>query len=760
MDQIGKYKIVRKIGRGAMGEVYEAQDPVLKRSVAIKTITASLGSDEQFRKRFQREAQSAAQLNHPNIVTVFDFGQEQDKLFMAMELLAGTDLKDLISRRVLHRLDDKLAIIEQMLSGLAFAHAKGVIHRDLKPANIHVLPNKTVKILDFGLARLGVSEMTRTGTVMGTPNYMSPEQVRAEDVDGRSDLFSVGAVLYELLSGRKPFDAESMHAILFEVLERDPHPLPGVAPEVPPLLLPIVDKALAKQPERRYQSAIEMRDAIRAARRAMASAQAAAAALAGPEDPEATMVQADIPTIFGGSLPPSAPSIPSAAYRPPSMVAGATALDLAASRGDASLSRTARPDPTLSEASSYVTPPEPPASRRALIAVTLAVGLVAVAAGMFWMLRQRTPSMSPEELARQQQTMIREQLIATKVDLARTELQNKQWDQAVSQADEILGIDAANAEAQEIKTKAQQTLATLETAARDAKTAFDKGDTAAASKALERVLAIDSHHPVVAELTASLNQYFTTQAEQAQKTATIARASAEKTKAASSEAFRAADRVAKDGQGLLANQHYAEATQKFIEAADGFDRARRTAEVAAIPQTPAPSARPTSIVERFLSPAPSYLSPAPAPVSPSSSPSALTVIQSPPISPPLIAPSASLPPSLPPVTTAPASAGTAAEPAVRRVIADYGRAIESRDLNLYKSLRMLSADQERSVKDSFKQKPFDRVVMNIDSVQIDGPRAVVRVTPQYTMEGKALPPKPQTFRLAQKDGNWIIESMQ
>src|SRR5262249_17011460 len=150
-----------------------------------------------------------------------------------------------IARRAVPRLDDKLAVVEQILRGLAFAHAKGVIHRDLKPANVHVLPNATVKILDFGLARLGVSELTRTGTVMGTPNSMTPEQVGAEVVDARSDLFSVGAVLYELLAGRKPFDAESMHAILFEVLEHDPHPLRALVPDLPPLILPIVDRALA-----------------------------------------------------------------------------------------------------------------------------------------------------------------------------------------------------------------------------------------------------------------------------------------------------------------------------------------------------------------------------------------------------------------------------------------------------------------------------------------------------------------------------------
>src|SRR5712692_5316650 len=192
LEQIGKYRVLAKIGQGSMGEVYKGHDPFLNRFVAIKTITASLGADEEIRKRFLREAQSAARLNHPNIITVYDFGEEHGKIYMAMELLEGADLKQAIARRAPLSLDDKLSIVDQIAEGLAFAHSHEIVHRDLKPANVHLLGNGQVKIMDFGLARLGGSEMTRAGMVMGTPHYMSPEQVRGERADARSDVFALG----------------------------------------------------------------------------------------------------------------------------------------------------------------------------------------------------------------------------------------------------------------------------------------------------------------------------------------------------------------------------------------------------------------------------------------------------------------------------------------------------------------------------------------------------------------------------------------
>jgi serine/threonine protein kinase len=260
--QLGKYKIVDKLGQGAMGEVFRAHDPVLGRDVAVKITAGKLGGDEAARQRFLREARAAAQLNHPNIVTVYDFGEEQGVAYMAMELLEGTDLRALIEKGRIKDLEDKLAVMEQILDGLAFAHAKGLVHRDLKPANIHVLPNGQVKVMDFGLARRE-EDAAATGAVMGTPYYMAPETAQGQASTTRTDVFSLGAVFYELLSGKRPFTGPSIPAVLLAVATKDPEPLAQAAPQLPAALGPFVSRALAKNPDGRYADAAEMLEALR-----------------------------------------------------------------------------------------------------------------------------------------------------------------------------------------------------------------------------------------------------------------------------------------------------------------------------------------------------------------------------------------------------------------------------------------------------------------------------------------------------------------
>src|SRR5512134_78645 len=257
-----------------MGEVFRARDPVLNREVAVKRITAGLDADETVRKRFRREAEAAATLMHPNIITVYELGLEGEQLFMAMELLDGIDLKHALTERKM-TLDEKVGVALQVCEGVAFAHSKDIVHRDLKPANIHILPSGKVKILDFGLARLSGSEMTTAGMVMGTPHYMSPEQVRGQKADARSDVFALGCLFYELLTGRRPFDAESMHGVLFKIMQEDPVPVREAAPETPEPLAQVVEKALAKSPPDRFPNAGDMLAALRQARRALAGRSSA-----------------------------------------------------------------------------------------------------------------------------------------------------------------------------------------------------------------------------------------------------------------------------------------------------------------------------------------------------------------------------------------------------------------------------------------------------------------------------------------------------
>jgi tRNA A-37 threonylcarbamoyl transferase component Bud32 len=264
LSQVGKFKIVGKVGQGAMGEVFRAFDPVLGREVAIKVVAAKLNEDERARERFVREAQAAAKLNHPNIITVYDFGEEQGQAYMAMELLEGQDLRELLAKGTLASLEGKLAIMEQILDGLAFAHSKGVVHRDLKPGNVHVLPNGQIKIMDFGLARRA-EDAAASGALMGTPYYMAPEQIQGERATARSDIFSLGAMFYEMLCGRRPFTGPTIPAVLFAVAHKDPPPLAERAPDLPPGLASVVMRALSKDPNARYADAGEMAEALRVA---------------------------------------------------------------------------------------------------------------------------------------------------------------------------------------------------------------------------------------------------------------------------------------------------------------------------------------------------------------------------------------------------------------------------------------------------------------------------------------------------------------
>jgi len=260
MDTIGKYQLIRVIGEGGMGRVYEAIDPVIGRRVAIKTISLD-AEDADTRARFFREAQSAGQLSHPNLITIHDIGEIGGMPYIVMEYLEGMDLNRTMRQERLSY-DTKIEIMLAVCEGLSFAHGHDVIHRDIKPANIFRTTQGRIKILDFGLARGVVSEVTRTGKVLGTPNYMAPEQIRGDDVDHRADIFSAGVVFYELLTGRKPFEGDSIATTMYKVLETEPPPPHLVDAHLPLTLSSVVNRALAKDRSARYQTSGEMLEAI------------------------------------------------------------------------------------------------------------------------------------------------------------------------------------------------------------------------------------------------------------------------------------------------------------------------------------------------------------------------------------------------------------------------------------------------------------------------------------------------------------------
>ncbi|MBI3447832.1 MAG: protein kinase [Acidobacteria bacterium] len=255
LQKLGKYEIVGELGRGAMGVVYKAFDPVLEREVALKTMMASMsGMDAESKARFYREARSAAKLTHRNIVTIYDMGEEEGIPFIAMEFLDGVDLHKKMKRDGPMPLKEGLKITSQILHGLNYAHQFQIVHRDIKPANVYILKNGTAKILDFGIAKLASSEMTRTGMVLGTVDYMSPEQIRADKmVDGRSDLFSAGVILFEMMAGCKPFPGETITQVMFKIVHDSPGEMPTER-ELPPRLVAISRRALEKDPAVRFQT--------------------------------------------------------------------------------------------------------------------------------------------------------------------------------------------------------------------------------------------------------------------------------------------------------------------------------------------------------------------------------------------------------------------------------------------------------------------------------------------------------------------------
>jgi serine/threonine-protein kinase len=255
--RIGKYDIIRPLGKGAMGMVYLAHDTKLERDVALKVMVAQIADDPELKKRFEREAKAVGKMTHPNIVTVFDYDYHTDgSPYIAMELLKGQDLQKAMRSGPM-ALDRKATVIIQVLAGLAHAHKAGIVHRDIKPANIFINEDGTVKIMDFGVARLTTASMTGTGNIVGTADYMSPEQVKGAHVDGRSDVFSVGCMLYELLAGKRPFHSDNLMAIFYKITHDEPNfdLIPGGAEY--DALLPILKKALSKLVEDRYQTAYD-----------------------------------------------------------------------------------------------------------------------------------------------------------------------------------------------------------------------------------------------------------------------------------------------------------------------------------------------------------------------------------------------------------------------------------------------------------------------------------------------------------------------
>ena len=308
-SKLGRYAIQSELGRGAMGVVYKATDTALERTVAVKTVNMSLERDgaEKYEARFYQEARAAGSLNHPNIVTVYDVGKEGNVAYMAMEFIEGAELRSLLAEGRALPVSQAVSIAAQVAEGLAYAHEHGVVHRDVKPANIMVLTDGPVKITDFGIARMraNTDELTQSGMMLGSPKYMSPEQVIGKRADHRSDIFSLGVIVYEMLTGNAPFSGENVTALMYQIVNFAPPAPSAVNPAAPELLNFIVAKMLAKPLEERYQSAQDLANDLRNCERQIAApasatqplrplglgAAAAGSGLAAGAQPELALTQ-------------------------------------------------------------------------------------------------------------------------------------------------------------------------------------------------------------------------------------------------------------------------------------------------------------------------------------------------------------------------------------------------------------------------------------------------------------------------------------
>ena len=410
MENIGRYQIEKELGKGAMGLVYKATDPNIGRAVALKTMRLDVHGIEQeeMLRRFKNEARSAGVLSHPNIVTIYDAGEDQGLFYIAMEYIEGHTLAEVLQQQRVLPVEQVISITRNICSGLDFAHAKGIVHRDIKPANIMVTPDGTAKIMDFGIAKVSGS-LTSTGQVLGTPNYMSPEQVKGRQLDGRSDLFSLGVMLYEMLTGEKPFIGQGVTTIIYKIVNENPIPPRELDLTIHPGLSAVVTRALSKDPYERYQTGAELVRDLESYKSYGSDANSTIVnatgmfdrALAGGDSGDATLIG-------------SAPAVPT---KPPTQAVPAQSTGSLSTVGTGAVAKASTgnlPASSTQKTVPPVAPPPPPkmvtpkpASGGSKGAGKLAIGAVAVVvmvAGVFGMVRhnakKRAEAQQQEEVQR------------------------------------------------------------------------------------------------------------------------------------------------------------------------------------------------------------------------------------------------------------------------------------------------------------------------------------------------------------------------
>jgi serine/threonine-protein kinase len=507
LERIGRYEVRGEVGRGAMGTVYEGFDAAIGRRVAIKMLRTEVFAPDQLPDllaRFKREAQSAGQLAHPNIVTIHEYGEQAGAPYIVMEFIAGQELGQPMNRGVRFSLDEVVRYMSQLLSALAHAHEHGVVHRDLKPSNLFLLKDGSINVVDFGVARIESSDLTETGAMLGTPAYMSPEQCLGRRVDHRSDLFSAGVILYQLLTGEKPFTGTTT-TIIQKVLRMDPFPPSELDPTLSGTWDEVIAHALAKMPEARYQSAGEFAEAIAAARRSGARASPS------EEATQVTRAAAPAPGTKAESPPPARPPEPVPQAPPPPS------------------SRNERAD---------ASPDRARGSRLMPVAlVVLAMG----AGGAYYHFAQRTPAPEPLARAPAAPAAVSEEEVRRKVEeRLRREFEQKAAAQQATAARQAREREAAEKAARE-KAAAERAAAEEARRAAEAKRQADAAEARRVAEAKRAAEAAEARRAEEAKREAAAAEARrVAEAKRAAEAAEARRAEEAKREAAAAEARRRA----------------------------------------------------------------------------------------------------------------------------------------------------------------------------------------------------------------------------
>ena len=734
MNTIGRYQLEEKLGQGGMGVVYRAFDPLLQRVVAVKLIGA-IETNDELRERFFREARAAGQLSHKNIITIHDLGEHEGQPFLAMEFLEGQDLQQRMASRAPMSLQRKLELAIEVCEGIEYAHVHGVIHRDIKPANIFITTGGVSKILDFGLARIITSELTNSNMMMGTLNYMAPEQVRGERADHRSDIFSTGVVLYELFGGRKAFEGDSFGATLYKILQEVPEPLPNIDAHLPQELVGIVEHALEKAREARYQHMSEMvRDLT---------------------DYRQRMILINSPTY--GTLAPDAatmavPATPIPSGRPLS------ARPLTADRtvAGATMPATAVPPPPTP------VPAATPSSRRSTILVASLACVAVITALVIWSTRDDSPA--PQQstgTAAPAPADTTQQDIANRLELASKALQAGDEAGAQRHADAVLAISPNHTEALRLRAQAQQAASTATKSLANARSLMASGRFEEAARAAGEVLAVEPGNADAKRLMDDASARSRGKGvEEARSRTARARNGAAGAGASrlASAPYAAAVAAERDATALHKRGQLAEATTRFWEATGLF----RSAEIAAQTEAAARAerARATAADRKPEPPAPPA-APPPAPTPPSVPTSSGTSL---PLPPPSAVPVAPPPPPAP--APSPVQPPAAADPAsgIRELIDRYKAALENRNLEALKRLWPgLGGAQEAAIRNEFQIATSIDVDIVSPQITVSGTTATVTFIRRYRLQtADRQNPRDErrtTMNLHRSGTTWVIDQI-